>query len=233
MRNWNDREHFSVPHVQNRHSAGTDIGGISPAAVMGEDKHVGLRLTGWDRADNFQCVRVDDADGAVNFGGDIQHAPLRIEDRAVGSNTVTEIDIANDFAGRKIDDDHAVAIGPGFADAGISVDRHIGCAAIRRRGDFMPMPLFSTSRNRSQDLAGYRIDDVSCMIALIHYEQDWLARLSVRRLRVGVDRKYSKEEDRQPQKKPSQLGLFFHITGVYRNDAKCKLVGNFLAETRT
>ena len=53
-------------------------------------------------------------------------------------HTFSEINIADDFPRRQIDDHHVGAVSAGLADAGISVDRNVGKFAVRRCRDFVP-----------------------------------------------------------------------------------------------
>ena len=89
-----------------------------------------LRLAGRERADDLQRFGIDDGDGLVEFGGDVEQAVLRPDHGAVRTYAVIECDVANDLLRSDIDDGDVLAVGARLADAGVAVDGHEGQLAV-------------------------------------------------------------------------------------------------------
>ena len=103
-RDGNDGECLARLHVEYGDCAGTDVGGVSARAVAREREHVGLLLAGGDAADDLEGLGVDDADGLVELGGDVEHAAVAVVDGAVGADSVAEVDGVGDLAAGEVDD---------------------------------------------------------------------------------------------------------------------------------
>ncbi len=139
-----DRDHGDGPasgHVEYGDGAGPDVGRVAELAVVGERQHVRLCLAGGDFADDLQRGWIDDSDGVVEFGGDIQQAADGIDHREMRADAVAEVDDAGDLFDAEIDDQQLVAVDAGLAHAGVAVNRQEGAVPVLRCGDLMaPLP---------------------------------------------------------------------------------------------
>ena len=89
-----------------------------------------LGLAGGNGADNLQCFGIDDGDGLVELGGDVEQAIFRPDDGAMRANAVIECDVADDLACGDVDDGDVGAVGAGLPDAGVAVDGNEGEFAV-------------------------------------------------------------------------------------------------------
>jgi hypothetical protein len=62
---------------------------------------VRLGLAGGDGADDFEGLGIDDGDGVVELGGDVEQAVFGSEDGHVGADAVAEVEAADDLSGRR------------------------------------------------------------------------------------------------------------------------------------
>jgi hypothetical protein len=98
---------------------------------------------------------------------------------------VTEVDATDDLAAGEVDDNHVASVAPGFADARIAVNRHIGSAAIGRCCHLMTGDaIFLNDRDLFSTIG---IDDTQTPIALIRNQQDGIV-CGGTNLRVAVER---------------------------------------------
>ncbi len=148
---------FARFEIEHRHGTGAYIRRISTPTVMRDGEHVRFGLACRNAADDLQRFGVDDADGLIEFGGDVQHAVFRPELRTVRPDAMPEIDVPDHFTVGDVNDDHVAAVGPGLAHTGVSVDRHVGSASVRRCGDLMSRR--SIFGDFGLLLAGCRIND--------------------------------------------------------------------------
>ena len=79
---------------------------------------------------NFEGFGVDDGDGLVELGGDVEQAIFRTDGGKVGAHAVIEADVAGDLLRGDVDDGDFCAVGAGLADAGVAVDGDEGEAAV-------------------------------------------------------------------------------------------------------
>ena len=56
-----------------------------------------LWLAGGDGADDFEGFGIDEGDGLVELGGDVEQAVFGSEDGQVRADAVAEVDVADDF----------------------------------------------------------------------------------------------------------------------------------------
>ena len=82
---------------------------------------------------------------------------------------VAEVEVSDDFLRGDVDDDQVLAVGSGLADAGVSVDGHVGEAAVGRRDDLMAG--YATLLDGSDDLSRCRIDDAEACVSLLRNKQ--------------------------------------------------------------
>ncbi len=108
--------------VDDGHGAGPDVGGVGAAAIVREGEHVALGLAGWNCADDLQRLGIDDSNGLVELGGDVELAVLRPDHGAMRANAVIECDVADDLACGDVDDGDVGAVGARFPYPGVAVD---------------------------------------------------------------------------------------------------------------
>src|SRR6476646_9937797 len=89
---------FSLREVEYGEGAGTHVGGVAVFSVCGNGQHVRFGLRGRDAADNLQSFRIDDGNGFVDFGGDVEQTVFGTDDGTVGADAVAEIDGVDELA---------------------------------------------------------------------------------------------------------------------------------------
>src|SRR5205807_5593518 len=127
-------------------------------------------LSGWNRANNLQHVRIDNSYSVIELGGHVEKAVRWPKNGAVRPNTVTQIQIANNLPRCNVDHDHVAAVRASLTDARIAVDWHIGELAIRRRSHFMASSALLGDRGNLP--AGLSINDAERVIAFIGNKQN-------------------------------------------------------------
>ena len=96
--NGNDGDGLFADQVQHGDGAGADVCGVAAASVVGEDEHVRLRLAGGDGADDPARLWIDDGDGLIELGGDVEQFARGVVNRLVRADSVAEVDPADDLA---------------------------------------------------------------------------------------------------------------------------------------
>ena|SRR5437667_12872231 len=127
-------------------------------------------LSGWNRANSLQRVRIDNSYSVIELGGHVKKAVRWTKDGAVRTDAVAKIHISNNLPRCNVDHDHVAAVRASFADARIAVDWHIRKLAIRRRSHFMAGNALLGDRCNLP--AGLRINDAKRVIALIGNKQN-------------------------------------------------------------
>ena len=137
FRDGNHCDDLAGSEIEHGDGASGDVGGIAVEAIGRDDEHVRFGSAGGDGAHGREGTRVDDSDGMIELGGDVEEAVDGVEDSLVRSHAVAEIDDVDDPVGQEINNEDLLAVGAGLADAGVAVDGKEGGAAVGRGGDFM------------------------------------------------------------------------------------------------
>ncbi len=103
------------------------------------------------------------------LGGDVEETVFGAEDGHVRTHAVAEIDAGNHFLRGNIDDHQVAAVGSRHAHAGVSVDGHVGQAAVSRRNHFMACN--ATLLDGCDHLSGDGIDDGQAPVSLLGHKQ--------------------------------------------------------------
>ena len=94
----NDGDGLFAYQIEHGDGARADVCGVAAASVMREHQHVRLRLAGGDGADDPARLWIDDGDGLIELGGDVEQVARGVEYRLVGPDSVAEVDPADDLA---------------------------------------------------------------------------------------------------------------------------------------
>ncbi len=117
--------------------------------------------------DNRAGLRVDDGDGLVEFGGDVEEAGGGIEGGLMRTDSVAEVEVADDLARGQVDDEHLMAVDAAAADAAAAVDGHEGGAAVGGGGDLVAVDAGGVLGHRRGFVAGGGVDDAEVGVALV------------------------------------------------------------------
>src|SRR5438105_1898624 len=128
-----------------------------------------LRLAGRNGVYDFQCMRIDNCNAVVQFGGDVEQAVSGADHRAMRPDTLAEVEGVHDLALLQVDHPQELAVSAGAAHARISVDGHVSKLPIRRSRNFMPGD--AVLGYGGHLAAFYRIDYAQSSIAFIAYEE--------------------------------------------------------------
>jgi hypothetical protein len=128
-------------------------------------------------------MRIDDADGLVEFRGDVEQAIFGTEEWTVGTNRMAEIKMPGQLAGGNVDDRDLGAIGSRLANAGVSIDRYERGSTVGRGNHLVARD--SALRNFGYLFLFGRGHNPEGMISLIRNEQQAARMFNVGTVRRG------------------------------------------------